>query len=102
MALRAVRCLCPYTGAPLPGGYAAVLEEGRKLTSAGTCMARRNKSTETAPRPDFGDSREAYRSKSFSELLRHYIVFKVFTFKPLVDNNKTVSLSCHHSLLHLD
>lgn len=41
--------------------------------------------------PDFGDTREAYRSKSLSEMLRHYVVFKAFTFKPLVDNNKLVS-----------
>lgn len=41
---------------------------------------------------DFGNTKEAYRSKSFSELLRHYVVFKAFTFKSLVDNNKAVSL----------
>lgn len=52
--------------------------------------------TETGPRardmaPDFEDTREAYRSKSFSELLRHYAVFKLFTITPLVNNNKQVS-----------
>jgi len=40
---------------------------------------------------DFGDTKEAFRSKSFSELFRQYVVFKAFTFKFLVDNNKTVS-----------
>lgn len=43
------------------------------------------------PVPSFGDTKEAYRSKTFSELLRHYAVFKTFTFKYLVDNNKSVS-----------
>ena len=41
--------------------------------------------------PGFGDTKEAYRSKSFLELLRHYVVFKSFTFNYLVDNNKAVS-----------
>lgn len=40
---------------------------------------------------DFGDTREAYRSRSFSELFRHYVVFKAFTFEYLVDHNKGVS-----------
>lgn len=44
--------------------------------------------------PKFGDTREAYRSKSFSELLRHYVVFKAFSFRYLVDNNKRVSEMC--------
>lgn len=39
---------------------------------------------------DFGNTKEAYRSKKFSELLRHYLVLQVFSFKYLVDNNKTV------------
>ena len=41
--------------------------------------------------PGFGDTKEAYRSKSFLELLRHYVVFKSFTFNYVVDNNKAVS-----------
>jgi hypothetical protein len=41
---------------------------------------------------NFEDTREAYRSMSFSELFRHYVVFKAFTYKSLVDNNKSVSL----------
>ena len=44
-----------------------------------------------SPTPNFEDIREAYRSKSFSELLRQYVVFKAFTFKILVDKNKAVS-----------
>ncbi len=40
---------------------------------------------------DFNDTREAYRSKSHFELLRHYAVFKLFSYQTLVDNNKLVS-----------
>lgn len=42
--------------------------------------------------PEFGNTREAYRSKSFFELLRQYVVFKAFTYQYLVDNNKSVSV----------
>ena len=40
---------------------------------------------------DFGNTREAYKSKTFLELLRHYAVFKLFSYQVLVENNEQVS-----------
>ena len=59
-------------------------------TSAGSAGKERAKSEQATL--DFEDTRAAYRSMSFSELFRHYVVFKTFTYKSLVDNNKAVSL----------
>lgn len=50
---------------------------------------------------DFSNTKEAYRSKSFYELLRHYFVFKALSYQRLVDNNKTVSLLWYLWLLLL-
>ena len=52
--------------------------------------AKQDKTTSEHEQLDFGNTKEAYRSKTFSELLRNYVVFKIFSFKILVDNNKTV------------
>ena len=40
---------------------------------------------------DFGNTKEAYKSKTFYELLRHYVVFKALSYQRLVDRNKEVS-----------
>ena len=39
---------------------------------------------------DFSNTREAYRSKTFGELLRHYLVYKVFAYKLVVESSQRV------------
>ena len=40
---------------------------------------------------DFSNTREAYRSKTFGELFRHYLVYKVFSYTSVVENSQRVS-----------
>lgn len=40
---------------------------------------------------DFSNTKEAYRSKSFAQLLRHYLVYKVFAYTSVVENSQRVS-----------
>ena len=40
---------------------------------------------------DFSNTREAYRSKTFRELLRHFLVYKVFSYTPVVENSQKVN-----------
>lgn len=87
MAARAVGSGC-LRAPPLAYRVVAVLKHNSSTASDSKPGSRAEPSLVV---PDFGDTREAYRSKSFSELLRHYVVFKAFTFKSLVHNNKSVS-----------
>ena len=43
-----------------------------------------------SPKLDFSNTKEAFRSKRFSELLRHYLVYRSFSFNRLVDNSQMV------------
>jgi len=63
---------------------------GRTTSSAAPTAAARTEAVEEL-QLDFGNTQEAYRSKTFVELLRHYAVFKIFSYQLLVDNNKLVS-----------
>ena len=40
---------------------------------------------------DFSNTREAYRSKTLGELLRHYLVYQVFSYTSVVENSQRVS-----------
>lgn len=42
---------------------------------------------------DFSNTREAYQSKSVRQLLRHYLVYRIFAYTRIVDNSEKVS--CH-------
>lgn len=42
------------------------------------------------PRLDFSNTEEAFRSKKFSELLRHYLLYRSFSFNKLVDSSQKV------------
>ncbi len=50
------------------------------------------------PTVDFTDTKKAYHLKSFSELLRHYLLYKIFGFKSLVRHSNKVSgpTMCSH------
>ena len=56
-----------------------------------TSAAQENKDGGKRPTLDFSNTVEAFRSKSMAELLRHYFVYKSFTFNTLVDNSQKVS-----------
>ena len=43
--------------------------------------------------PDFSDTGMAYRSRTFRELLRHYFVYKLFSYESLVDSTPKVPVS---------
>lgn len=58
-----------------------------------TSAAREHKDGKKRPTLDFSNTVEAFRSKSMTELLRHYFVFKSFTFNTLVDNSQKVLLA---------
>ena len=48
--------------------------------------------------PDFMDPRIAYRSKTLSELLRAYLVFRLCSYDWLVDHQSTVSCTLCYTL----
>lgn len=43
-------------------------------------------------RIDFTNTKEAFKTKSFSDLLRQFLVYNVFTIDALVNNSDKVSL----------
>lgn len=48
---------------------------------------------------DFNNTKEAFRSKSFREVLRHWIVFKMLSFDTLVEHSQGV---CNVHVLCVD
>ena len=92
LASRALRS-CSYLGVRYQSANAG------KSTSAAAPMATTTEA-EKERQLDFSNTREAYRSKTFLELLRHYAVFKVFSYQLLVDNNKLVSCYVYFSFIY--
>ena len=41
---------------------------------------------------DFSNTKDAFRSKTFSDMLRHYVVYKAFSYDSLVDNAHKVKI----------
>jgi len=54
------------------------------------CEDKDGEKIRARPRLDFSNTEEAFRSKKFSELLRHYLVYWSFSFNKLVDSSQKV------------
>ncbi|XP_053938025.1 proline dehydrogenase 1, mitochondrial [Cuculus canorus] len=85
-AARALRAAAARMGAP------------RRLRSAPAAPGRAARPRGPLPAVDFGDPREAFRSKSSAELLRGLLVLGLCAVEPLVQHNRELLQLCQRVL----
>lgn len=73
-------------------------QQVRACSSTSNANTKKGEGQEHIPL-DFSNTKEAYQSKSFREVLRHYVVFKSLSYDRLVDNSEKVCVYCYFLLI---
>lgn len=73
-------------------------QQVRACSSTSNANTKKREGQEHIPL-DFSNTKEAYQSKSFREVLRHYVVFKSLSYDRLVDSSEKVCVYCYFLLI---